>query len=164
MFDFDEKSEARCPIHFWIGQLLLAPAVILFVGGFVCRIFELVLALNSDDRGASLFLSYLLYPIVGFTVGCATQTAIPRSYRCGGRAVWLLPSAILIWAVLDQLARNPAGVIRDYVWPPPGNEGFGLVLGTWPTIASSFYSAGIYMAGRRWGISGGETDRRNQSA
>jgi len=145
----DQENEAPgFSVGLCILQLCGAPLATLVFGVLIGEVFEKLLGITGDDRKAGLSLGYLLFAVVGFLIGYVTQTAIPRVYHSGGPWIWTAPGAILLWGVVDQLSRNPGKVIDDFLIPPPGDEGLGLVLFTWPMLATCLYSVGIVIANR----------------
>ena len=153
---FDSNAEGpETSILLWMGHLIAAPVCCMILGLIVGGELESIFAVDADDRIAGLLIGYSVYAIVGFALGRVIQKAYPTAYQSGGRWAWALPTGILAWAILDQLSRAPYLVITDYFLPPPGNEGPGMVLITWPMIATCFYTVGL--RGNR-----GETGDSNQ--
>src|SRR6266851_1947087 len=71
------------------------------VGGFLAELFFMepfgIKTLWAENLGY-----YSIYVLVGFLFGYAMQTAIPRSYKSGGRWVWIIPICFVAWVIWDD--------------------------------------------------------------
>ena len=61
-----------------------------------------------------------------------------------GRWVWLIPSILLVWALVeDSLDFSIWQAISEAFWPSVGEAGLGFIILTSPTLACISYSASI---------------------
>lgn len=139
-------------------QLFATPLECLFFGLLVGGVFTEVVRLATKSRMAELLVGYLVFSLVGFCIGYGTQTAIPRCYQSGGRWIWIGPFAVLAWGLVEQ-SRATGTVIGTYFTFSRGDEGLGVALITWPTLATCLYSVGVSIANRPAGTPFGKRIR-----
>jgi len=145
---FDQKSNTS---SFSVGLCILqsfgAPLATLIFGVLLAQIFEKLLGITADDLIAGTLLGYLVFTVEGLVIGYTTQVLIPRAQQSGGGWVWVLPCSVLAWGILDQFSRNPKRVLAACcISDPAVDEGIGIVLITWPAVATCFYSVGVMLA------------------
>ena len=141
---FDNESPGSC-VPLLVFQLLAAPL------GNAISGFTIALAAQAVVTGptAGDVIGYPIYCSVGFGLGYAVQSRLPRSIKCGGTWVWIIPSLVLAWAFIDTPARFSWREAALLFWP--GSEGeaaWGLIFLTLPTLACFFYSLGVLVANR----------------
>lgn len=127
-------------------QLCLAPPFSIPFGLLTGIVVDRLLGLTHSN-----LVNYGSFGLVGFCLGYAVQTGLPRAYISGGRWVWVWPMCLLALSVVDELkeSHNVFEIFADR----PGNPGGAMVQAflTLPAVASCLYSLGIIVANRRSG-------------
>jgi hypothetical protein len=159
MFEYESDSSSLSP---WLCILLLfgAPLACLIFGLFAADVFTELLRIVTKNRTAEVGIAYPAYGSAGFLLGYTAQLVVPRLYRSGGTWVWILPSGLLAWGVLDTLINRPAEVAALFGFPPYRSEALALAFLTWPTVATWFFSIGVAFASRPAATRLGEGFRR----
>ncbi len=156
---FDHKVGSRgFSMILCILQLLVAPFVCLILGLFAGEFWAELLRIFTKNRNVELLFGYAVFACVGFALGYVVRVALPRSY--GGQWVWIWPTAVFVWGLLDSVVKKPNEVIAENLGFPLIHEGLSVIVITWPTVATWFYSAGIALANRPATTSAGATIRK----
>lgn len=92
-------------------------------------------------------LMWLFFPIASALLALLVAKIWPRSRR-EGRHIWILPSVVLVWSVVDTLATSGLkAALRGFIWnvdPGAGEEMWPQITLTLPTVACCFYSLMMY--------------------
>ncbi len=147
MFEYDRDSGSFSP-GFCILLLFGAPLACLIFGLFTAEVFTELLRLVTKNRTVEIAVIYPAYGLAGFLLGYTAQLVVPRCHQCGGSWVWLLPSALFAWGILDTFMNHPRDVATLLGFPPYRSEALALAFLTWPTVATWFFSLGV-RAGKR---------------
>ncbi len=148
MFDY-ERDSSSFSVVLCILLLFGSPLLCLLFGLLAAELLTEILRIVTTNRTAELAMTYLTYGFVGLVFGYVAQILVPRSYRCGGVWVWIAPSSLLAWGIVDDLMNHPSEVAGLFGFPHHHSEGLALALVTWPTVATLFFSIGVVLANRR---------------
>jgi hypothetical protein len=143
LFDSYEIPEHGFSPAQFLVQLVLAP-----LGGLVLGLIASTFLETLFRAKDSNLLGYIGFSIQGFLLGYKMQKAFPRAIESGGRWVWIPPVLVLLLGMLYDLSLRGGTPIAQSFWPRPGPGGIGMVLITWPAVASCFYSVGVNAASR----------------
>ncbi len=146
MFDSYKLESRGFSPPIFVAQLVGAPLGGLILGGLAYVLMAALFRVKD-----STWLGYFSFSVEGFLLGYQVQTAIPRAIESGGRWVWIPPLCILAFGVLIELGRGSNSQVGElFVFPSTrGSEGaLGMVLITWPLVASCLYSIGIHAASK----------------
>ncbi len=148
---FDTEIESGPSILAWVIQQLAAPLLPMTLT------LVAVGAVGDATRAAGYAIDYYAAPVVGgafwvappilgYGLGTLVRRLAPSAARVG-RWVWVIPVAVLVLACVGVALGHREDLLL-LVWPRSGEEAWGYVLVTGPTLAAVAYSLAM---GQVWG-------------
>jgi hypothetical protein len=143
LFTIPEDDEPSF-IAFLLQQLLV-PLASLLILAVVPAVPESVQA-GTSGQIVEVVRCMVVSAIAGFVLGSAARRWSP-SVRSGGKWIGVLPSILLVWALLsDTFTFSFTKALAELFFPGPDGEGWwAFVFLTCPTISTLSYSAGMFV-------------------
>jgi len=130
-----------------LGVVSCAVQLLLAYVAPVIALMILQSALNSQDTRAFQLFGYAFLAVVGAGLGLVVST-LNRDWVQVGVWVWILPVIIEIWQIISEGHSTGGLASVGYLflapWPSQGEEMLGVVLITYPTWSSCWYSAAMW--------------------
>lgn len=142
--------ESPSPLFSWMSfgvQQVVAPIASMVIGGSIGVLLADISAATGFREFSDVFVESLPL-LTGFALGYIVRACF-RIPTESGRWVWILPTGLWTWVLLDELFRSPNTLVADLFHPTVPEGGWILFLVTLPAAASICYSIGILMATRR---------------